>query len=97
MKLNANEFLALDEVMNHVSDFDKLELVEMAKNGEYVDVYHNDVGVEDIAARLEVSVNAAKGYIASLVKKDLIECTDPDADHVVICITTEGVLEWDAR
>jgi len=97
MKLNAYEFLALDEVMNHVSDFDKLELVEMAKNGERVDGWHNEVTVEDIVARLEVSVNAAKGYIASLAKKDLIECTDPEEDYDMICITKEGVLEWDAR
>lgn len=97
MKLNANEFLALDEIMNYVSDYDKLELVELVKADDFPEGAHNEVMAEDIAERLEVSVKAAKGYIGSLAKKGLIWCADPEEDYDMICITKEGVLEWDAR
>lgn len=97
MKLNANEFLALDEIMNCVSDYDKLDLVELAKADYFPEGAHNEVMAEDIAARLEVDVWVAKGFIGSLAKKGLIWCADPEDDDDMICITREGVLEWDAR
>jgi len=95
MKLNANEFLALDEIMNDMNDIgDKLDMVELAKEGNWEYGGHGETSVEDIAARLEISVNAAKGYIGSLIKKGLVENVYEDG---MLLITAEGVLEWDKR
>lgn len=95
MNLNANEFLALDTIMNGMNDVgDKLDMVELVKAGKWEHGGHGETCVEEIAARLEISVNAAKGYIGSLIKKDLVENVYEDG---MLLITAEGVLEWDKR
>lgn len=102
MKLNANEYLALDFILARTCDYDKLELVDMAKNDpESIDQgLLCDGDVEDLAERLGFTVNQAKGVLGSLVKKGLADVWENDVNGKSIQmmeVTAEGVLEWDKR
>lgn len=99
VKLSAYEFLALDEIMNHAGidtvggETAKMDLLEIALSDHNSDPdTYNEGGIDDIKARLGVSMNETKGYVGSLVKKGLVH-VDPEFEDMFF-VTNLGIRVW---
>lgn len=90
--LTANEAIALDVMINGISDYNRSSVLEMALGKKEVckmfEGAHNETEIEDIADECGITVSATKGVLGSLAKKGYAWMVEEDE---MLCPTMDGV------
>lgn len=91
--MNASEFAVLNLVYSSMQDEGTKNdmLKSVMDNTREDNTGHSSINVKSLSEKLDISMNAVKGYVGSLAKKDLVICDHYDD---MILVSNKGILAW---